>query len=181
MTAEEWRPVPSCPGYFASTEGRIGSDLRGRGIRVLKGGYRGKYRGLVVCVGGTRATQSFHALVAETFHGPRPEGLEVRHLDGNPANNRPENLRYGTPVENALDRVEHGHDWNARKTHCTRNHPYDEANTYFAPGTGHRQCRACKRIRWAEAGGWAALPAAVREKNNATKRRARARRLATAA
>jgi hypothetical protein len=176
MTAEEWRPIPGYAGYFASTEGRIGSDLKGRGsIRVLKGGRRGKYRGLVLCSNGRRESRSFHSLVAETFHGPRPPVLQVRHLDGNSLNNHPSNLRYGTAAENGLDRVEHGADANARKTHCPRGHVYDEANTYFAAGTGHRQCRVCKRIRWAERGGWGGLPAAVRERNGAYKRRARLR------
>lgn len=184
MTAEQWRPIPGYPGYFASTEGRIGSDLRGRGsIRPLIGGFSGPnrkhgYRQLVVCANGRRETRTFHSLVAETFHGPRPVGLEVRHLDGNPLNNRPENLRYGTAVENALDRIEHGRNENTNKTHCPRNHPYDEANTYFAAGTGHRQCRECKRIRWAERGGWRALSPEAREKNNAIKRAARARQRA---
>lgn len=175
MTTEEWRPIPSCPGYFASSEGRIASNLRGRGLRVLVGGLRGPYRGLIVCPGGTRLSRTFHALVAEAFHGPRPAGMEVRHLDGDHLNNRPENLRYGTKAENAMDRLRHGTDANASKMRCPRGHPYDEVNTYFAPNTGHRQCRICKRIRWAERGGWAALPVAVREKHNAYKRDSRAR------
>lgn len=31
-----------------------------------------------------------------------------RHLDGNPANNRPENLRWGTAQENSDDMIRHG-------------------------------------------------------------------------
>lgn len=48
-----------------------------------------------------------HVLVAETFIGPRPTGLQVRHLDGNPGNNRRSNLIYGTAKENARDRERH--------------------------------------------------------------------------
>ncbi len=33
-----------------------------------------------------------HRLICEAFHGPCPEGQECRHLDGDPSNNRPENL-----------------------------------------------------------------------------------------
>jgi hypothetical protein len=49
-----------------------------------------------------------HRLVAEAFHGPAPEGMECRHLDGTRDNNRPSNLAWGTPVENAADRRRHG-------------------------------------------------------------------------
>jgi hypothetical protein len=41
---------------------------------------------------------------------------------------------------------------NVAKTHCTRGHPYDEANTYLFPkGTGvRRMCRACHLINTKE-------------------------------
>lgn len=38
---------------------------------------------------------------------------------------------------------------NLRKETCPQGHPYDEANTYFAPG-GARQCRACRKVRVTE-------------------------------
>jgi hypothetical protein len=37
---------------------------------------------------------------------------------------------------------------NARKTHCKRGHPFDEANTYwFGPERRHRMCRTCAGLR----------------------------------
>lgn len=76
-------------------------------------------------------TFKVHRLVMLTFVGPRPEGLQVRHLDGDPLNNRWEpgdeaetiaaggNLVYGTPSENMLDRARHG-TWSAgdRRGEC---------------------------------------------------------------
>lgn len=49
-----------------------------------------------------------HALVLAAFVGPRPPGMDVRHLDGNPANNLLENLAYGTRSENCMDALRHG-------------------------------------------------------------------------
>jgi hypothetical protein len=49
-----------------------------------------------------------HHLVLETFISPRSEGLECRHLNGNPADNRLQNLSWGTHSENELDKVKHG-------------------------------------------------------------------------
>lgn len=47
-----------------------------------------------------RKTYRIASLVAEAFHGPRPDGLDVSHLDQNSFNNRPENLCYETRKEN---------------------------------------------------------------------------------
>lgn len=52
--------------------------------------------------------RSVHSLVLEAFVGPRPEGLECRHLNGNPLDSRLENLRWGTKSENYADRHGHG-------------------------------------------------------------------------
>jgi len=49
-----------------------------------------------------------HILVLEAFIGKRPKGLVTRHLDGNPSNNKPCNLKWGTPSENQQDRKTHG-------------------------------------------------------------------------
>jgi hypothetical protein len=42
-------------------------------------------------------------MAAEAWHGPRSDGLLVLHHDDDPLNPTPENLRYGTPAENAAD------------------------------------------------------------------------------
>lgn len=51
-----------------------------------------------------------HRLVLETFVGPCPIGMECRHLDGDPGNNKLENLKWGTRIENSQDSKDHhGH------------------------------------------------------------------------
>jgi hypothetical protein len=49
-----------------------------------------------------------HQLVLEAFVGPRPPGMEGRHKDGIKAHCWLGNLEYGTPQQNAVDRVLHG-------------------------------------------------------------------------
>ena len=49
-----------------------------------------------------------HQLVMLAFHGFPPPGLEAMHLNGNPKDNRPENLKYGTHSENMIDMYRKG-------------------------------------------------------------------------
>lgn len=49
-----------------------------------------------------------HFVVCRAFHGPRPEGMVVRHLDGDSHNNHADNLQWGTQLENEADKVLHG-------------------------------------------------------------------------
>jgi len=49
-----------------------------------------------------------HTLVAETFIGPRPDGRVVRHKNGIPGDDRPDNLEWGTQRENCADTKRHG-------------------------------------------------------------------------
>jgi DNA-binding transcriptional regulator YiaG len=48
-----------------------------------------------------------HRLVMLAFVGPCPAGHEVRHINGDPSDNRLVNLRYGTRSENQKDRARH--------------------------------------------------------------------------
>lgn len=47
-------------------------------------------------------------LVLLTFVGPCPDGQEARHRSGRRTDNRLENLLWGTKIENAADREQHG-------------------------------------------------------------------------
>lgn len=53
-----------------------------------------------------------NVVVCETFHGPRPDGMQAAHLDGDKRNNAASNLAWKTPTENAADKIAHGtHGW----------------------------------------------------------------------
>lgn len=99
------RPIPSTGGvYLAGDNGRIYRD--GQPLKPWRGGYEQQYE--MVSAGEQRKAY-VHRLVCEAFYGPAPDGLpEVRHLDGDSLNNRPENLDWGTKEQNAADRSAHG-------------------------------------------------------------------------
>lgn len=115
---ETWRPVPGFPGYEASTEGRVRS-LLGRAPRIMSPGLhrsdgRGKHGTNYVRLNyslrrdNRGVTIHAHTVILLTFVGPRPEGHEARHLNGDALDNRLANLLWGTKSENALDTVRHG-------------------------------------------------------------------------
>jgi len=145
---EEWRPVVGFPDYMVSDQGRVAS-LKGREPRILQPYLNGRekypYPSVTLHGDGGRRIRTVHGIVAEAFIGPRPDGLEVRHLDGDPDNSAASNLRYGTHAENMQDRLAHGRHPMANKTHCKRDHEFTDDNTLVYRGS--RFCRACKRHR----------------------------------
>jgi hypothetical protein len=148
---ECWLPVVGAEGrYEVSNLGRVRSLLR-KAPQVLKPstGTHG-YLTLYIYVDGRRRMRSVHQLVAEAFIGPRPDGVDVRHLNGVKADCRAANLAFGSRSQNMLDAVGHGQNVNSQKTHCgVCGTPYDAANTYRRPDGG-RECRRCARRRRAE-------------------------------
>lgn len=115
-TSVEYRDIPGFPGY------RVGDD--GSVWTCRKTGYgrgrMGEWKRLKATpdkagrptVGVSRDRRQHRKvvswIVAEVFIGPRPQGLLVCHDDGNPANNRPSNLKYGTHKDNEDDKERHG-------------------------------------------------------------------------
>lgn len=108
MPTVDFREIPGYPGYFASNDGRIWSDRRGSRRELAKyveeiNGYRREKTNLYGRPGAKVAT-----LVCEAFYGPRPDGCEVAHLNGDSLDNRAENLAWKTTAENHADKVLHG-------------------------------------------------------------------------
>ncbi len=80
------------------------------------------------------------------YIGIIPDGLELDHKCRVRSCVNPDHLEPVTHAENVL-RGFGPSAANAKKTHCSRGHPYDEKNTYFWKTAGHRQCRVCWRER----------------------------------
>lgn len=149
LPGEEWRPIPGYERTYAvSSLGRVYSHPRPTTAGgVLKGSVDSHgYRRVGLVQDGKQRTRRVHVLVVLAFRGPAPEGMEIRHLDGNKLNVRLDNLAYGTHRQNGMDTVAHGQNSSANRTHCPRNHPYDEANTLRSGG--RRYCRKCARARY---------------------------------
>ncbi len=101
----EYRVIPWREPYMAGDDGSIVSRLG----KVLKQSIGGRgYRCFRYSSRGQSITVASHVAVCSAFHGPRPEGMEVAHLNGDKTDNRAINLAWKTPAQNASDKRSHG-------------------------------------------------------------------------
>lgn len=126
------RRIPVSPNddYRAGSDGRIYSRTKykgfGRKVYVewypLQGYKNAKgYTTVSMCHNNEKVTQASHRLVCMAFHGlPPTKKHQTQHLDGNPANNKPANLRWGTQYENWQDRKRHGRGCEGEKHHAAK-------------------------------------------------------------
>lgn len=103
---EVWKFIKGFPKYEVSNLGNIRSYKRlswtdGRKPKTLSPRFVGDGRlSVALRKNGRYFNKYVHRLVLETFVGPCPDGLECNHKDGNPINNRLENLEWITHGEN---------------------------------------------------------------------------------
>lgn len=111
---------------------------------IWTGSHTSKHYGQVTIAGKRWLV---HRLTYTTLVGPIPPGLQSDHLCRVHACCNPCHIEPVTNLENAL-RGER-----ATKTHCIRNHPLSGDNLIFKKVSerGHRRCRACWRLKTAEA------------------------------
>lgn len=134
---ELWRAVPGWEGlYEASSSGRVRSvsrlvtfqNRRGTNVtrwltgRVMRpSANRHGYLGLMLSSPGEAAAhREVQTLVCAAFHGPRPDGMQAAHNNGDPSDNRPSNLRWATPSQNAADKARHGTLCSGEKHYAAR-------------------------------------------------------------
>ena len=126
MTNEIWKPIPGFGGHYeASSLGNVRSKDR---IVVRKNPKTGKqteffykakmlspcssdkYGHQVVHISfdSKKKNVFVHTMILLAFVGERPDGMECCHINGEPTDNRPENLRWDTHYANNQDRKLHG-------------------------------------------------------------------------
>lgn len=122
---ETWRPIPGLRFYEASSFGRIRSldrilHHRGRWNPKVRRPIKGRVLALRTrpnaggnmymmfnCANGVTASVS--RCVCAAFHGrPPSRHHEAAHLNGETTNNRPKNLMWATPLQNAAHKHLHG-------------------------------------------------------------------------
>lgn len=116
MNEVTYKDVPGFPGYRVGDDGSVWScrtkarpGISSTWHRVV-GTLRPKQRYRTVCfrIGPQNYVRYVHRLVLEAFVGPCPEGMQCCHKNGDPTDNRLENLRWDTASANHLDKRKHG-------------------------------------------------------------------------
>lgn len=105
------RWVPGWEEMYAVTDdGRLWSAPRETATGGLKSPHTDSkgYEVASLSKSGDVTWKRVHSLVLQSFRGPRPDGHVCRHLNGDPADNRIENLKWGTYSENEKDKARHG-------------------------------------------------------------------------
>lgn len=116
------KDIPGYPGYLAGDDGTIYTKKR-RGFAAKNGpvyppkvliassrSVASPYLSVSLHHEGAQVTEDVHVLVCRAFHGEPLDGQEVRHLNGDPHDNRAANLAWGTRSENQRDKLAHGTD-----------------------------------------------------------------------
>ncbi len=120
----EYRSIPGFPGYRIGDDGTLWSEWgtaslgKGHGTKTIRrsGEWKrigtckshGYYQASLRREGGGFSLIRLHVLLMRVFCGERPDGMHIRHLNGDPSDNRLVNLVYGTASENRADSRRHG-------------------------------------------------------------------------
>lgn len=156
MTEEHWRPVVGWEGFYeVSDRGRVRTVSRlvqcryGKTRRVkarirVQSRLNEGYMTIKLTCPQKKTTVTVHSLVLSAFVGPRPEGMECCHGDGDKTNNALSNLRWDTKKANELDAVRIGKRPDPDRTHCSAGHELTPDNLYFIRARPTlKQCRKC--------------------------------------
>lgn len=96
----ELKQVPGTDCIWADSNGDIWNNYANVWRKLTESVRPEGYRQVTYKKNGKHVSTGAHRLVAAAFHGPCPEGMECMHLNDNPSDNRPDNLKWGTHEEN---------------------------------------------------------------------------------
>lgn len=101
-----FRGIRGCPDRVVGSDGSVWRLYYGRWWKKVE--LKPQKRGYLTVSLPGRKRPYLHHVMLETFIGPRPDGMEGCHNDGNPLNNAIVNLRWDTRRGNFADKVGHG-------------------------------------------------------------------------
>jgi hypothetical protein len=110
---KKYYPIPEWENYGVSKTGevaRIKGGVRGATVGLVLSQHQHKTRGYLTVRlydKGRQKTFDVHRLVAMTFLGSIPDGMQVCHNNGIKTDCRLSNLRIDTVVSNAKDKILH--------------------------------------------------------------------------
>lgn len=114
---EGWVRIKGFPNNFVNRKGEIASYQwsnqfkKKKKFLVMKQGVNpvSGYKQITLRSPGKKpGWTTVHKLVLETFHGPKPRGMEARHGVGGKHNNSAKNLCWGTHKDNVKDKLRDG-------------------------------------------------------------------------
>lgn len=148
----DYRPVAEFPGYRVGNDGSIWSCviLGGPTPRIgdvwhqLNPGGKRYILATLTDGSGKVFRYGLHVLILEAFVGPRPDGMECRHKNGNSKDNRLSNLAWATHQENMDDRKLHGTVPTGEKNAAAKldEAKVEEIRTLLASGMSQRKIAA---------------------------------------
>jgi len=120
-----WKAIPGFEGYEVARFGKVRSHNSQYGTRktprILKPSIDScGYAHIGLFRNSVRFSRTVHQLVLEVFVGPRPEGYQCCHNDGNPSNNHINNLRWDSAKNNSIDKTKHGTMSNGERQHLSK-------------------------------------------------------------
>lgn len=116
----EFRPSPVFPKFTIGDDGTV---IGASGVKLTPMIDPHGYQRVSIFTGtwgGKRHWKrvGVHRLVCETFHGLKPEWADVvAHANGDPADNRADNLRWATFEQNEADKRAHGRGLSGERHH----------------------------------------------------------------
>lgn len=113
----EYKKVNNFKNYYVGSDGFMYKDCGGsRGMKRLKGmPNSGGYRAIVMVENGHKERYLIHRLVA-MYYVPNPENKPyVDHVNTDKTDNRPENLRWVSPMENSNNSISKEHMVNTQR------------------------------------------------------------------